>query len=44
MMFGTVNLYSSLPYLVLAIGFKAGNWVFSARIRVGICRMLDMDF
>jgi hypothetical protein len=44
MMFAAVNLYSSLQYLVLAISFKAGNWAFSARIRVGLCRMLDMDF
>jgi hypothetical protein len=38
------NIYSSLQYLVLAICFNAGNWAFSARIRVGLCRMLDMDF
>jgi hypothetical protein len=44
MMFAAVNLYSSLQYLVLAISFKAGNWAFSARIRVGLFRMLNMDF
>jgi hypothetical protein len=44
MMLAAVNLCSSLQYLVLAISFKAGNWAFSARIRVGLCRMLHLDF
>ncbi len=38
------NKDSLLQYLVLAISRKTGHWVFSARIGVRLCRILDVNF
>jgi hypothetical protein len=38
------SLFTALQYLVLAISRKAGNWPFSVRIGVRLCRIVDMNF
>jgi hypothetical protein len=44
MILALMNLYSLLQDLVLAISRKAGQWVFSGRIGVRLCRIVDMNF